>query len=300
MRVLELYKGTGSVGKVFEEMGAEVISVDIEAKYNPTHCEDIMTWNYKEYEVGHFDIITASPVCLYWSRLRNSWVGRCSKTIKPDGTVITKEDLEIDINNKGKPMVNKTFEIIDYFQPQFYWLENPLGSKMWSYIDSLNRNDYYNNDFDYCKYSDWGYKKPTRFITNYDGVITKRCKNDCENMITIEKRTTHKQQLGNLKYQKETDKKVTQKIHRERMGTSKTIITEDGTIVRVNSKELREKYKDYPNIQQKEIHAKTLGSWGKAGTKQVGVGGGTNRDDRYRIPPLIIEELIKPMFGWNE
>ena len=74
------------------------------------------------------------------------------------------------------------------------------------------------------------------------------------------------------------------------MGTSKTIITQDGTIVRVNSKELREKYKDYPNIQQKEIHAKTLGSWGKKGTKQVGVGGGTNRNDRYRIPPLIISK----------
>ena len=40
-------------------------------------------------------------------------------------------------------------------------------------------------DIDYCKYSDWGYKKKTRFWTNIEGFIPMICKNDCENMITV-------------------------------------------------------------------------------------------------------------------
>ena len=67
------------------------------------------------------------------------------------------------------------------------------------------------------------------------------------------------------------------------MGTSKTIKTEEGLIIRCNSKQLREKYRDYPNIQQK--HNKSV----------TDIGGGSTRDDRYRIPPLLIEALIEPI-----
>ena len=43
MRLLELYSGTGSVGRVAEEIGYEVVSVDITDKYHPpTIKTDIM------------------------------------------------------------------------------------------------------------------------------------------------------------------------------------------------------------------------------------------------------------------
>jgi len=58
------------------------------------------------------------------------------------------------------------------------------------------------------------------------------------------------------------------------MGTSKTVI-DNGKVVRVNTKELREKYK----------HAKNISD----------VGGGTNRDMRYRIPQGLIHDLMKPL-----
>ena len=59
------------------------------------------------------------------------------------------------------------------------------------------------------------------------------------------------------------------------MGTSKTI--KDGDkIIRCNTAELREKYKDYPNIQ-KEKNA---------------FGNGTSLEDRYRIPPNLIYSLF--------
>ena len=44
-----------------------------------------------------------------------------------------------------------------------------------------------------------------------------------------------------------------QKIHSDRMGTSKTI-NDNGKIIRVNTAMLRKKYKDYPNLQKGTQH----------------------------------------------
>tara|TARA_R110002096_G_scaffold193398_1_gene375080 strand:- start:2536 stop:2835 length:300 start_codon:yes stop_codon:yes gene_type:complete len=91
-----------------------------------------------------------------------------------------------------------------------------------------------------------------------------------------------------------------QKIHKERMGTSKTIMDGD-KIVRVNTAELREKYKDYPNMMVKKQHrlnvSKDVHTVGEKKTKHkldvsITVGGGTNKLDRYRVP----EDLIYSLF----
>ena len=126
MRLLELFSGTHSIGVVAEKMGIDVVSLerDIGAKStfndytSKTHIkEDIMTWDYKkDYKPGDFDIVTASPVCLFWSRLINTLIGRKIKSINPDGSIVTKQDLQRDIDNIGKPMVDKCFEIIEYFR----------------------------------------------------------------------------------------------------------------------------------------------------------------------------------------
>ena len=47
MRALEIFKGIGSVGKVFERVGWEVISVDIESRFEPTHLANVLEWDYK-------------------------------------------------------------------------------------------------------------------------------------------------------------------------------------------------------------------------------------------------------------
>jgi len=254
MKLLELFSGTHSIGKCAHSRGFEVYSLDRDLgaecpfgsgyKSDKHFKEDIMKWNYKQYPTGYFDVITASPVCLWWSNLRSAWIGR---KLKGMDRPFTKEDIQNDINKYGKPMVDKVREIIDYFKPKHYWIENPRSSRMKNYITDL---DYY--DVDYCKYSDWGYQKRTRFWTNIKGFKPKLCKKDCNNMIITK----------------------TQKIHKNRMGTSKTVI-DNGKIIRVNTKALREKYKDKKNITK--------------------INPMTNRYERYRIPPKLINAFFDCM-----
>ena len=148
-----------------------------------------MTWDYKIYPKGYFKLITASPVCLWWSALRATWIGR--KLNAHGDKIITREIIDNDIELYGVPMVDKVFEIIDYFNPNYYIIENPASGSMKKYINDLI--PYY--DIDYCKYSDWGYKKSTRFWTNIDGFIPKICNKDCDNIV-IKK---HKKTLNGAK-----------------------------------------------------------------------------------------------------
>lgn len=206
MRILELFSGTHSVGVVAKEFGYDIVSLDRDLEANskiykdytsPYHIKkDILTWDYKkEFNVGDFDIITASPVCCMWSVIRNCWIGR---KFKNSTEIVSKETLQRDIDTYGKPLVDKVFEIIEYFKPKYYWIENPKTSKMWNYIKQtypqFNDNQYLL--FHYCKYSTFGYKKPTIFLTNIPNITPKICNNDCENMDTSKRHLKNMDKIG--------------------------------------------------------------------------------------------------------
>ena len=59
-RLLELFSGTGSIGKVFRARGWEVVSVDCDAKMQPTIVADIGTFDYKML-VRYYDAVWCSP-----------------------------------------------------------------------------------------------------------------------------------------------------------------------------------------------------------------------------------------------
>ena len=208
MKLLELFSGTKFVGKVAEQLGYEVVSLDL--KNADINC-DILEWDYTIYPTGYFDVIWASPPCNTFSNMRKCRIGKHG---------YTNETLQKDIDNIGLPILRRTEEIIYYFQPKYYFIENPQTGRMKEYIDK----PYY--DVDYCKYADWGYRKRTRIWTNINGFIPQKCKRDCNSMDG----TTHKINIGHYDFVKDGDK-----------------------VISLSTKELREKYKDYERIQEKKI-----------------------------------------------
>jgi len=186
MKHLELFSGTHSFGKVSSKLGYDVISLDRDlgadcpfgsGYTSKNHIEeDIMIWNYKQFPKGYFDIVTASPVCLWWSQLRHCRKGSLDKKL---GRKLTAEDIENDIIEFGIPMVEKVFEIIDYFKPKFYIIENPQTGRMKEYINDLIPFV----DIDYCQYG-LPYKKRTRFWTNIP-IKPKLCHSKCSQLVAI-------------------------------------------------------------------------------------------------------------------
>ena len=83
-------------------------------------------------------------------------------------------------------LVLKSIEIIDYFKPRLWTMENPASGNL-KKREVVKDIPFY--DVDYCKYSDWGYKKKTRFWTNNKNFVPKLCNGDCENMIGKKHRT---------------------------------------------------------------------------------------------------------------
>jgi len=55
VKVLELFSGTGSVGKCCKQLGWETVSVDLISE--STHKCDIMDFDYKQYPKDSFDIV---------------------------------------------------------------------------------------------------------------------------------------------------------------------------------------------------------------------------------------------------
>ena len=103
MRILELFSGTGSVGKVATELGHEVAALDRDMAADIQ--TDILGWDYQAaFQPGHFDFIWASPPCTEYSRAKSRGIRK------------------IDEANE---VVKRTLEIIEYFSPEHYLTENP-------------------------------------------------------------------------------------------------------------------------------------------------------------------------------
>ena len=102
MKMLELFAGTGSVGKVAQEMGFEITSLDRDME--ATIKTDIMDWNFRELPPNSFDFIWASPPCTEYSRAKTTGVRKITE---------------------ANEIVKRTIEIIEYFQPRYWVIENP-------------------------------------------------------------------------------------------------------------------------------------------------------------------------------
>jgi len=151
MILLELFCGTKSISKEAEKQGIETITLDYDKKHNPTICEDILKWNYKEYFKNRDkpDIIWASPDCRTFSIARHHHR--------------TKDNI-MGITNDAKlanKMIQRTIQIIKYLKPKHWFIENPRGRLR--YLPIMKKfkrvTIYYSNYNHYCH-------KPTDIWTN--------------------------------------------------------------------------------------------------------------------------------------
>jgi hypothetical protein len=151
MKVLELFAGSRSVGKIAEQLGMEVFSSDL-IEFEGIHYPiSILDFDVTKVPFQP-DIIWASPPCTGFSvaAIGHHWSGG-------KGAYIPKTETA----KLGIELVRKTLEIIEHFQPTFWFMENPRGVlRKLDVVKGLNKQS-----VTYCQYGDER-MKPTDIWTN--------------------------------------------------------------------------------------------------------------------------------------
>lgn len=178
LNLLELFKGTGSVGKVAKK-DFNVISLDLDPISTPDIETDILKWNYKKfYKDTQFvpNFIWASPPCNTFSPLAYPLKERNTKTAEPLS----------DRAKLGTQILHKTLEIIKFFQKinpnLLFVIENPKGMmRNDSKIKKLMLNSTY-----YCLYGDKR-QKHTDFFSNFNLDLKEpsKCKNKTVGVVNL-------------------------------------------------------------------------------------------------------------------
>ena len=163
MKVLELFAGSRSVGKIAEELGMEVFSSDL-IEFEGIHYPiSILDFDVTKVPFQP-DVIWASPPCTGFSvaAIGHHWAGG-------KGAYIPKTETA----KLGIELVRKTLEIINHFQPTYWFMENPRGVlRKLDVVKGLKKNS-----VTYCQYGDER-MKPTDIWTNSDVWTPKpMCKN---------------------------------------------------------------------------------------------------------------------------
>ncbi len=163
MNVLELFAGSRSVGKQAEKLGMNVFSSDLIEFEGIHYPVSILDFDVSKVPFQP-DVIWASPPCtsLSVASIGHHWTGGKGAYIpKSEGAKL------------GLKLVEKTLEIINHFQPTYWFIENPRGVlRKMEMMKKLKRNT-----VTYCQYGDER-MKPTDIWTNSDVWVPRpMCKN---------------------------------------------------------------------------------------------------------------------------
>ena len=170
MKVLELFAGTRSIGKAFEEAEHEVYSIDWDKSFDNinwhTDIGKITAQDILE-RFGKPDVIWASPDCTTFSIAAISH----HRFKGEDGLLYPKSEYakscdEIDTN---------MMRLIEELNPKYWFVENPrCGMRKSVFMQKYNK---YRHTITYCQYGDTR-MKPTDIWTNHpDPKFKPMCKN---------------------------------------------------------------------------------------------------------------------------
>ena len=147
MKVLELFAGSRSIGKVADSLGYEVFSSDLNNFENIDYIIDILDFDINKVPFKP-DLIWASPPCTSYSIAA---ISHHRPHNKPLSDFAVKSDL----------IVKRTLEIIKELNPEFWYIENPRGMlRKQSFMKGIPRTTIW-----YCTYGDTR-AKPTDIWTN--------------------------------------------------------------------------------------------------------------------------------------
>tara|TARA_B100000902_G_C27201809_1_gene859456 strand:- start:368 stop:973 length:606 start_codon:yes stop_codon:yes gene_type:complete len=161
MKVLELFAGSRSFSKVAEKIGMKTFTSDYKQFDKIDYVVDIIDFDINKIPFKP-DIIWASPPCTTFS------IASCSTHWTKDKKPKTENCL------KGIQMVKKTLEIINFFKPKYWYIENPRGL--------LRKMDFMQNigtrhTVTYCQYGDIRMKPTDIWTNNLNWKPRKMCKN---------------------------------------------------------------------------------------------------------------------------
>ena len=109
---------------------------------------------------------------------------------------------------KADALVLKTQEIIDYFNPPIWWIENPRTGFLQT-REIIKGIPFVN--LDYCQFSDWGYQKPTRIwcCSEIAKLPHRTCDfvNCTQLIVTPNGSKRHRERLGGLNMKYDTREK---------------------------------------------------------------------------------------------
>lgn len=158
MKVLELFAGTRSIGKAFEDAGHEVYSVEWDKNFeNIDLYADIMTVTAQDIldRFGRPDIIWASPDCTTFSIAAISHHRR-------KNPITGNLDPVSDYAKFCDAVDQHVLELIRELNPKYYFIENPRGGmRKMTWMAGLPRYT-----VTYCQYGDTR-MKPTDIWTNH-------------------------------------------------------------------------------------------------------------------------------------
>ena len=168
MKVLELFAGTRSIGKAFEEKGHEVFSVEWDKSFeNIDLYKDIYKLSAKEIldKFGKPDVIWASPDCSSYSIAAISH----HRKREENGNLAPVSEYAKFCDRVDQHTLN----LIMTLSPKYWFIENPRGGmRKMDFMHGLPRYT-----VTYCQYGDTR-MKPTDIWTNHpDPKFKPMCKN---------------------------------------------------------------------------------------------------------------------------
>jgi hypothetical protein len=165
MKTVELFCGLKSFSNVAKTLGHDTFTVDIDDKFSPNLCRDILQMYGKEFPTN-IDVLWASPPCETFS------IASCGHHWHPDKKPKTR-NAEI-----GLQILERTIYFIYLLKPKIWFIENPRGLMRKKIDEFFNKYGIATNRYTvtYCQYGDTR-MKPTDIWTNAPLTLKPMCKN---------------------------------------------------------------------------------------------------------------------------